>query len=108
MAIISGIIGLGGIALAEAPSTAENASLMIAKVAIIMAYVLIPCFIARALEYVTARPQTKLLKPPLKLEHHRFFEPQASQTEESYFDYFFLPDSAHDWQVMQRDTKQKA
>ena len=99
MAIVSGIVGLVGIAVNGAPLTPENASVQMARALLVLTFVVVPYVLARAMEKVMpghAHTNSQNVRP---LPHHsvRPFEQETSPTP--FFDYFFQAGSAQDWQA---------
>lgn len=95
-AIASGLIGLGGLVFHGAPLTPENASMQGARAIIVVAFVVIPYFMARAVEKFDLKVQNK--------QTASFFKrPVVNKAEQVpldtlFFDYFFKPVTSPDWQ----------
>ena len=96
LAIVSGMIGLGGLVFQGMPLTPENASLQSARAIVVVAFVVIPYFIARAIEKMEISTKNK--------RNAGFFLPRSTNKAEQipldtlFFDYFFKPVTSPDWQ----------
>ncbi len=89
-AIVSGVIGMGSLLVNWGTLTPENATMQGARAIIVLALVLVPYFVARAVEKSSfSMPVPRIL--PVRARH-----PQHA-TQTSYFDYLFQPGSADDW-----------
>ena len=95
LAIFSGIIGLGSIAFDASTLTPENAAMQSARAIIVIAFVLVPFLIARAIEKAEIKMPTIRLMPARERQIVRQNKPAAMQT--TYFDYFFQADASNDW-----------
>lgn len=97
LAIVSGLIGLGGLVFHGVALTPENASLQSARAIMVVAFVVIPYFMARALEKVDIKVKSK--------HNSGFFKHRATNKAEQvpldtlFFDYFFKPVTSPDWQA---------
>jgi hypothetical protein len=107
VAILSGVFGLAGLMFAGAPLTPESAPLYTARAAMVIAFVVIPFFMARAIEKLHVPTRMSDLLPILVGKQRRVREIQlleANEAETTYFDYFFQPGSAQEWMTTSRNS----
>ena len=99
MAIVSGVLGLVGIAVNGAPLTPENASVQMARALLVLTFVVVPYVVARTMEKVTPDHANKNSQNVRTLPYHsvRPFEQETSPTP--FFDYFFQAGSAQNWRA---------
>jgi hypothetical protein len=97
--IVAGVMGLAAILVGGAPLMPENASLQTARAVTVIALVVIPYCMARAIEKVAPKVPARWMPRlrPIKWGRGRKRQPVRSET--LFFDYFFLPGSARDWNV---------
>lgn len=94
LAILSGVIGLGWLLLQMGDLTAENAVIQGARAMMVMASVVVPFVVARAMEKFSLSLPLPRIMPP----RTRPTTPAAKASKPTtYFDYFFQPGSADDW-----------
>lgn len=107
VAILSGVFGLAAMIFGGPSLTPETASLYTARAAIVVAFVIIPFFMARAIEKLHAQPEvTEFLPVPMRKPRpaQEMQQLESSQSETSYFDYFFQPGSGQEWQTTTGNT----
>jgi hypothetical protein len=97
--VVAGVMGLAAILVGGAPLTPENASLQTARAVIVIALVVIPYCMAGAIEKVAPKVPARWLPHLRPIKWGRRRKRQPVQTETLFFDYFFLPDSARDWNI---------
>ena len=98
LAVVFGSVGLAAMALGGAPLTAENAMLQAARALIVIAFVMVPFCMGRALEQLDLTALANLVKQLRQwgLTYKR--QPQAQESATLFFDYFFQPGSAQEWE----------
>lgn len=98
-AIISGLIGLGGIIFFGEPLTAESAPLLTAKAVLAMAFVVIPYCTARAIERVCKGSRASKSAPQWEQDYQHAQSKLLvhSEPRQSYLDYFFTPNPQPEW-----------
>ena len=98
LAVVFGAVGLAAMALGGAPLTAENAMLQAARALIVIAFVVVPFCMGRALEQFDLTGPANLVKQLRRLGLSFKRQPQAQEPATLFFDYFFQPDSAQEWE----------
>lgn len=104
VALLGGIFGLGGMLFNGTPLTAETATLYIARAMIVMAFVVVPFYMARAIEKVHAEAGTNKPDSSTHPDLRSSRKGQTAETPTPFFDYFFLPGSAREWKNTSRNT----
>jgi hypothetical protein len=107
VAILSGVFGLAALMFSSTTMTPESAPLYTARTVIVIAFVVIPFFMARAIEKFHAQPAVNDF-PPMQARKQRNLKElqqlESQQGEMSYFDYFFQPGSGQEWASTSRNT----
>ncbi|MCB0190018.1 MAG: hypothetical protein KDE31_37360 [Caldilineaceae bacterium] len=95
LAILSGIVGLGNIAFHASTLTPENASMQSARILTVIAFVLVPYLVARAIEKADIKMPSIRLMPARERQVVLQNKPAPAQTP--YFDYLFQVDKSGEW-----------
>ena len=97
-AIVSGVLGLIALVVHGTPLTPENVPLQATRALMVLTFVLVPFCLARALEKFDISAPLAWLRNQRAATRTIPLPPNAQPEPETlFFDYFFLPNSAQEW-----------
>ena len=102
LAIMSGLLGLTAMVWHGTPLTPENASMQATRAIIVLTFVVVPFCIARAYEKVNVAAPLTRLRNRQKARRHTQVQQIPAAPDTLFFDYFFQPGSAQDWEAGER------